>query len=93
MESLRLSFLRFQPVPIFVTCQSAVVAESEVDCEQSLLFSPVIYSTECGNERVHAAYASALGTITGGKRRDCSQSKSEAEYEPGPRGFLSDAKI
>ena len=49
-----------------------------VDCEQSLLFPPVIVyrarkrSAEARGLRFRSV--SALGTITGGKRRDCLQS-------------------
>ena len=75
----------------------------KLDCEQSLLFPPVIArksSAETERKRrprgewggwfshspiLHAAYASALDfraryyTITGGKRRDCSQSTPKRE--------------
>ena len=65
------------------------MAWMEVDCEQSLLFPPVIVLRR--NERgsvgrvengtpTFPRSVSALGTITGGKRRDCSQSRMEVDY-------------
>ena len=74
---------------------SNTLHSSEVDCEQSLLFPPVVVYRARKRRPPHSprglrfrARFGARYTITGGERRDCLQSSSDAEPTKQPTKAL-----